>query len=267
MNNKKTAILLFFLILINLVSINLYADNGIVVWKLSANSDINDKSLKSLNSYITSEVELNSGKKVISEDDIVTIMQGQEKIQRCGINDTVCLAEIAGALGVQFAVSGDLGRIGEIWLINIKLIDVENIVVIKRVSRKVEGTDSDVVRVISKMIKEMFSNKTKKIISSNNNLNQTEKTINLTPNNESYLEPDTQKSNISSILEPTDENLNKSNSSSIKTKTSSKTTWLWIAAGAIVTGGITVLILSLQKEDSSKEVSGSFTIDFPTSTY
>ena len=147
---------IFIIFMLCLISPDLFANDGIVVWNLEANTGISEKDLNSICSYITTHVEISSGKKVISEGDIDTILDGQEKKQRCGGTDTYCMSEMAGALGVPYIVSGDLGFVGNMWLLNIRLIDVKSVVVINRISKKVKGSISEVVDIIPKTIAELF---------------------------------------------------------------------------------------------------------------
>lgn len=40
-----------------------------------------------------------------------------------GCGDSSCLAEIAGAMGAEFVVFGDVGKLGETFVINLNLFD------------------------------------------------------------------------------------------------------------------------------------------------
>ena len=139
-------------------------ENGIVVWKLTPKSGVNQKDIDSISGLITSEIENYIDMKVISDADVQYILAGQEKMQRCGSEDTYCMAELSGALGVPLAVSGDLGHVGEIWVINIRLLDVQSVNVIKRTSKQIRGSLTQVVENIPDLIAGLFTDKVKNII-------------------------------------------------------------------------------------------------------
>ena len=99
---------------------------GIVVWRLEAKEGVTEKHIDSLSGLLTSQVEHFGECRVLSEADISTILRGEETRQQCGGEATNCIAEIGNALGVPEAVSGDLGKVGEIWILNLRRIDVRN---------------------------------------------------------------------------------------------------------------------------------------------
>ena len=128
----------------------------IVVWRLEAKSGVSKADVASLSGYISTEVERSSGLRVISEGDVDTMLKGEEKRQQCGGGDAGCIAEIGNALGVPEAVSGDLGRVGEFWFLNLRRIDVRHAEVIKRSSRKVRGDINAMIEVIAPAVAELF---------------------------------------------------------------------------------------------------------------
>lgn len=132
---------------------------GIVVWKLEKKSGVSDDDIDSISGFITSEVEINSGKKVVSDADIKTILGGEEKKQRCGVDGTSCIAEIGAALGVPEAVSGDLGRMGDYWILNLRRINVREAEVIKRVARQIKGDVNILIESIPPAVAELFGKK------------------------------------------------------------------------------------------------------------
>ncbi len=129
---------------------------GIVVWKLAANEGVKEEDINLISNFVTNQVAKYSGSKVISEADIHTILKGVEKRQECGVEDTSCVAEIGAALGVPEAVSGDIGRLGTIWVLNLRRINVRTTEVIGRSSRQVEGEVDDLVLAIPSAAAELF---------------------------------------------------------------------------------------------------------------
>lgn len=129
---------------------------GIVVWRLEAKTGVSEKDIDSLSGYITTEVERLSGHKVISEADIRTVLKGEELRQKCGAEATSCVVEIGAALGVPEAVSGDLGRLGSFWVLNLRRINIQTAAVIGRSSRNIEGSMDNLLRALPGAVAELF---------------------------------------------------------------------------------------------------------------
>ena len=129
---------------------------GIVVWTLQAKTGVSQEDVESLTGLLTTQVEKSVGCRVISEADIETILRGEAKRQNCDGAGTTCMAEIGNALGVPEMVAGDLGRVGRIWILNIRRINTRQIQVIKRVSKQVEGDITDLVRALPGAVEELF---------------------------------------------------------------------------------------------------------------
>ena len=132
-------------------------DPGIVVWKLEAKQGVSDAEIDSLSGIISAETYLASGRRVISEADIRTILAGEQKRQECGGDGTLCIAEIGNALGVPEVVAGDLGRVGEVWILNLRRIDVLRVRVIARASKRVKGDLTAIVDAIPQTVAQLFA--------------------------------------------------------------------------------------------------------------
>jgi hypothetical protein len=130
---------------------------GIVVWTLGAKTGVSQEDIESLTGLLTSQVEKLTDCRVISEADIETILRGEAKRQDCNGQGTTCMAEIGNALGVPEMVAGDLGRVGTIWILNLRRINTRKIEVIKRISKQVEGEITDLVRVLPDAVKDLFA--------------------------------------------------------------------------------------------------------------
>jgi len=139
---------------------SLYAEDaspGIVVWNLQANEGVKEADAILLSNFIANQVASLSGSTVISEAEIHTILKGEQARQECSADDTSCVAEIGAALGVPETVSGDIGKIGSFWMMNLRRINVRTAKVISRSSRSIEGSIDDLIRVLPKAVEELFS--------------------------------------------------------------------------------------------------------------
>ena len=147
------------IILLLLVTSSASASDGIVVWNIDTKRGVDPRDAESISGLIASEVGYYTDREVISEADVYTIIRGEEKKQKCGSNDSVCLTEISGALGVPEAISGDLGKVGDIWILNLRRLMVREARVIARSTRQVEGSISDLVREVPGAVAELFGKK------------------------------------------------------------------------------------------------------------
>jgi len=133
------------------------ASDGIVVWRIEAKTGVTDKDVDSISGFVTAEVERYSGRKVTSEADVATILKGEEIKQKCtGEGNSACIVEISNALGVPEAVSGDLGRMGDYWMLNLRRINVSSAEVIARVSRQINGDINALIEEIPASVAELF---------------------------------------------------------------------------------------------------------------
>jgi len=129
---------------------------GIVVWKLQANEGVKDADVNLISNFVTNQVAKYSGATVISEADIHTILKGEETRQQCGAENSSCVAEIGAALGVPEAVSGDIGKIGDFWMLNLRRINVRSATVVARSSRNIEGSVNELMRSLPGAVAELF---------------------------------------------------------------------------------------------------------------
>ena len=129
---------------------------GIVVWKLQGNENVKPTDVNLISNFVANKVAKYSGSKVISEADIYTILKGEQTRQRCGTEDTSCVAEIGAALGVQEAVSGDIGKMGDYWMLNLRRINVRSAEVIGRSSRNIKGDTNVLIESLSGTVAELF---------------------------------------------------------------------------------------------------------------
>ena len=148
----------FFILLLLLFATQAQAQSsqGIMVWRLEQKEGISGNIIDSISGLITAQVEKFSGSKVVSEADIRTLIKGEEVKQRCGENDTSCIAEVGSALGVPEVVSGDLGRMGNYWILNLRRIKVRTAEVIKRSSRNIKGDVDMLIEALPGTVAELF---------------------------------------------------------------------------------------------------------------
>lgn len=78
---------------------------------------------------------------VIGSDDVKAMLQVQVQRDELGcMDDPQCIADIGGALGVDKLVSGDVGKLGSNFVVSLRLIDTQKVVVDNRVTESFRAT-------------------------------------------------------------------------------------------------------------------------------
>ena len=93
---------------------------------------------------------------MIGKSDINSIVgfEKQKQVMGCA-EDSTCLAEIGGALGVDYILVGSLGGLGDLFRIDLKLVDAKRAKVRARVGVTVEGKESRLVAAIQKAVHDL----------------------------------------------------------------------------------------------------------------
>lgn len=115
--------------------------------------------VENLYGLFVSEIASVPGYQVVSHDEIEAMLGFEAQKNMLGCDDSSCLAEIAGALGVDKVVSGKVGKVGQTFVINITLIDQKNARVEKRVVRTVKGQDDVLIMTIQNAAHELIGDK------------------------------------------------------------------------------------------------------------
>lgn len=88
------------------------------------------------------------GLKVVSKADVRALLSLEKQQQLLGCDNDKCQADVAGALGVDWLLSGSLGKLGGEYFLTIKVLDVKAAAALGREDRKVhdEGGLPDAAR-------------------------------------------------------------------------------------------------------------------------
>jgi hypothetical protein len=128
----------------------------VAVMKLTPKGGITIKHLDSLSDLLATEIRKTGRYRVISSNDIVSLLKMEEHKSLLGCADDSCLAEIGGALGAGQMVVGNIGKFGDAYLLNLKLLDVVNVKAVARISKKVKGGEEDLIDALSVSARELF---------------------------------------------------------------------------------------------------------------
>jgi TolB-like protein len=100
----------------------------------------------------------NAGFSVISQSDIVALIgfEKQKQIMGCG-EDSSCLAEIGGALGAEYVLMSQVGRIGSRFHMSIQLLDGRKGVPLSRVSRFSNSSEDALAEAAQRAVAEAIT--------------------------------------------------------------------------------------------------------------
>ncbi|HET9553873.1 MAG TPA: hypothetical protein VFP50_12960 [Anaeromyxobacteraceae bacterium] len=94
----------------------------LAVMDLKAGQGVSARSAATLTSIVAADAA-RAGFQVITQEDVYTLLYFQKQRQMLGCTDDGCLAEIGGALGADYVVSGEASVIGSRHHVAVSLLD------------------------------------------------------------------------------------------------------------------------------------------------
>lgn len=94
-----------------------------------------------LDSVLLGEAGKVEGLAVVGTADVRAMLSLEQKKQLLGCDSDACFTELGAALGARYAASGSMARAGDLWFVNLRVIDTRTATVVGRVSREVHGGD------------------------------------------------------------------------------------------------------------------------------
>jgi hypothetical protein len=83
---------------------------------------------------VTSELAGDTRLDIIASDDVERLAALEGDRQNVGCTDNSCLAELAGAIGARYVVFGDVGRLGDVVIVQLNLFDSQTAQALTRVT-------------------------------------------------------------------------------------------------------------------------------------
>jgi hypothetical protein len=106
---------------------------------------------------LVAEVRRQSGAEVVTQRDIVSILSLENQKAMLGCSTDACMAELGGALGADRLVAGDMARLGESFLLHVRVVEVKKVRVAAQADRRLRGgTIDDVLDVLPAVVAELF---------------------------------------------------------------------------------------------------------------
>ncbi len=134
----RIGILTAVLLLSGGMFLSAFGEKSIAVMNLRS-EELRPTDCIAVTNYLTTELQKIKGYRILAWDDVTNMLEHQAGKQALGCEDDECLAEIGGALGVDYILAGDIGSIGDRFLMNLKLININRAATERRASTIVEG--------------------------------------------------------------------------------------------------------------------------------
>ncbi|MFL5318756.1 MAG: hypothetical protein ACJ790_03810 [Myxococcaceae bacterium] len=148
--------------MVNVILLTLLAATGpkTAVFELEATGRVDPELAKSASLVLPTEVRKHAKGAVISGDEIRSMigLERQKALLGCG-EDSSCLAEISGALGVDELVSGNLGRVGKTLVLELHRVDTHKARTLSSATRTIEGDPDELLGAVRGAVSELYGSK------------------------------------------------------------------------------------------------------------
>jgi TolB-like protein len=119
------------------------------VLDLAPGEGITPERAASFTEVVTGEVGQHLGCSVLSRTEIRALVSFEVERQMSGCDATSCLSEIGEALGVERLVLGTISKIESRTLVSLRLVDMNGMTVLRRVTDSFEGKEKDAVKWVA----------------------------------------------------------------------------------------------------------------------
>jgi TolB-like protein len=110
-----------------------------------------------LSETVAQEAHKLDGPRVIGMNEVKAVLGLEAQKQMLGCAESQCMAEIAGALGVDKILTGWVGKVGESWLLNLKVVNVRTTAVEAQSSERVTGgRGEEYLDLVGPMVEKLF---------------------------------------------------------------------------------------------------------------
>lgn len=124
---------------------------------VTAGEGFTEKQISTIESVLLTSFEATGRFKVVGRQDINALLGLEARKQAVGCSDdTACVAQIAGALGVDLVATADVGLLGTTTVITLTVIDVRTATVLRRL-RRILHDPNDLVGAMDSIAAEVSS--------------------------------------------------------------------------------------------------------------
>lgn len=98
----------------------------LVVLELQGAGGLDATTVSAFTDTLTTEVAAAGHFDVVSSNDVRTLLGVERQRQLMGCGESSCYTELAGALGSRYVMSGTLAKLGELFELNLQVIDTQS---------------------------------------------------------------------------------------------------------------------------------------------
>jgi hypothetical protein len=129
----------------------------LAVLAVTAGEGVPASTAAAITEAVVAEVRKQSKAEVITQREITSILSLENQKAMLGCQTDACMAELGGALGTDRLVAGDLAKLGESFLLHLRVVDTRKVRVAAQADRRLRGgTIDDVLDVLPAMVGELF---------------------------------------------------------------------------------------------------------------
>ena len=140
-----------------LLALALAASPKLAVLPVAAGEGIPASTAAALTEALSGVVRRRAGAEVVTEREIAAVLTLERQKAMLGCTSDACVAELGGALGCDRLVSGDLARLGESFLLHLRVVETARARVLAQSDRRLRGgTIDDVLDALPAMVAELF---------------------------------------------------------------------------------------------------------------
>ena len=144
-----------------LMSASAYAEKSAVAVLDIQGTGVDPTLLPTLTEVLTVEINDLGMYKVVAGRDVQAMLGFEKQKDMMGCTDAACLAEIGGALGVDRIVVSQIGKVGNTYVVNIKIINIRMADTEGRVYETVKGEVDALLDTIRKSVVKLLGSGSK----------------------------------------------------------------------------------------------------------
>jgi hypothetical protein len=128
----------------------------IVAMDLGAGGGVPPRLARALNGLLLEELSRREGMSIVSQADVRALLALEANKQALGCTDTACMTEIAGSLGAELMISGELSLLGTTWVASLTLVRVAGAEVVRRASGQARGDEDVAAEALQTAVHNLF---------------------------------------------------------------------------------------------------------------
>ncbi len=120
---------------------------SVLVLPLSTSAGVDAGTLGTITSTLAVSVQKHAGLSVLTGEDVKRMAQveADKQLLGCDTASASCIAEIAGAMGADLALYGDVGKLGDVYVVNLNLFDAGQAKAVGRQGLQVKSLDESFI--------------------------------------------------------------------------------------------------------------------------